>query len=83
MNIEGTYTRKRDGVICSYQVECRGLGGAALVAWDASVYVDDRLVGTPGGQMLASGLSLEALEQAVRDTVERIIEGNVGIHIFD
>jgi hypothetical protein len=80
MKIEGSYTRKRDSVTCTYTAKT-GRAPGGTVTWDARVYVDDRFVGTPGGQLLASMVSLADLEQLIRSMVERSIEDNISIQI--
>ena len=72
MVLEGTYTRKRDGLSCSYRAECTEWG--ADVTWNAHVYAGDRLVATPGGKLLLVPLSATDLEHAIRHVVEASIE---------
>jgi len=81
MELGGTYTRKCDGVACTYRVECNGGSECGDVVWDVRVYVGDRFVGKSGGAILASNLSSEELKQAIQEAAEWSIEGSVGIRI--
>jgi len=80
MKIEGSYTRERDGVTCTYMAEYSG-ASCSDVIWDVRVYVTGHFVGTTGGKLLANTLSLTDLEHSIRSMVERSIEANVGVHI--
>jgi len=63
--IDGSYTRERDGVTCTYRAEHGGDSGGTVV-WNARVYVGNRFVGATGGQVLAPALSPADLERLSR-----------------
>jgi len=79
MILEGTYTRKRDGVTCSYRAECSEWG--ADVLWNADVYVGKRLAGACDGKLVLVPVTAGDLEHSVRHAVEQSIESNPGIKI--
>ncbi|HYB49559.1 MAG TPA: hypothetical protein VED47_00480 [Burkholderiaceae bacterium] len=77
MNLQGTYTRKRDGLTCSYRAECTEWG--TDVAWSADVYVGERLVSAPSGKLVLVPVAAVELEHAVRHAVEQSIESSDSI----
>jgi hypothetical protein len=74
MVLEGTYTRKRDRVTCSYRAECTEWG--ADVTWNARVFVSERLISEPNGKLLLVPLSAGDLEHAIRHAIETAIESS-------
>jgi len=74
MILEGSYTRKRDGVTCSYRAECSEWG--ADVTWNARIYAGERLVAAPSGKLLLVPVSATDLEHAIRHVVEASIEAD-------
>ncbi|HXY22236.1 MAG TPA: hypothetical protein VEI29_06105 [Burkholderiaceae bacterium] len=77
MVLEGRYTRKRDGVTCSYRAECTEWG--ADVTWNARVFVSECLIGEPSGKLLLVPLSAADLEHAIRHAIEAAIESSHAI----
>jgi len=79
MILDGTYTRKRDGVTCSYHAECSEWG--TDVVWNAHVYVGERFAGACDGKLVLVPVTAGDLEHSVRHAVETVIEGEVGLKI--
>lgn len=77
MIVVGSYTRKRDGITCSYRAECSEWG--ADVTWNARVYAGDHLVGSPAGKLLLVPVSATDLEHAIRHVVEAFIEAEPNV----
>ncbi|HEV3019230.1 MAG TPA: hypothetical protein VGY49_09430 [Burkholderiaceae bacterium] len=77
MKTEGSYTRKRDGKVCTYTADYST--SDSDVIWNARVYVDGQFVGAPGGRLLRNLLEPKDLEYSIRSMVEGSIEGNVGL----
>lgn len=75
-SIQDVYTRKVGGETFQYQV--RYTSGKSL-AWEAKVYLDGELKGTPSGSIIDNTMDGEALRQFVISYVEGIIERGVGI----
>ena len=76
MNLQGTYTRKRDGVTCSYEAEYNEWG--ADVTWNARIYAGERFVGACDGKLLLVPVTAGDLEHSVRHAIEQSIEAGVG-----
>lgn len=69
-SIEGTYQRKSGrGLAYTYRVDWRKQGG--ILVYDASVWREGRLIGSPQGQMRRDPAQAE---QSIRRAIESSIE---------
>ena len=75
--IKDIYTRKVGGERYEYEVE---YSPGARVVWNARVYQNGMLKGSPGGVETDNRLDGEALRQSIVTLVEVAIEGMQGIH---
>ena len=71
-----TYTSKVGGESYSYEIEYTP---GSTVEWNARVYHDGELKGTPGGTIIENTMEGEALRQYLIAYVESIIEKGLGI----
>ncbi len=75
-SIQDLYTRKVGGETFSYEVK---FSPGRVVEWQAKVYLDGELKGTPGGTIIDNVMTGEALRQFVISYVEGMIERGIGI----
>ncbi|HEY9279650.1 MAG TPA: hypothetical protein VIP51_06200 [Eoetvoesiella sp.] len=70
------YTRKVGGETFQYEVQYTP---GHTVPWQAKVYLDGELKGSPSGSIIDNVMSGEALKQFVISYVEGMIERGIGI----
>ncbi len=75
-SIRDVYTRKVSGDTFTYEAEYMAGG---QVVWQARVFQDGDLKGTPGGTVADNTLSADALRQYIIGTIENLIERGLGI----
>ncbi len=75
-SIQDLYTRKVGGETFHYEVQ---YSSGRVVEWQASIYLDGELKGTPSGTIIDNAMIGEALRQFVISYVEGMIERGIGI----
>ena len=81
MKVNDEYTRKRDGVRCTYIAEYGASGSGGDVAWNARVHRDGNFVGATGGTLIANTLPLESIEPQIKTLIEAAIDTNAGLKL--